>query len=94
MKFEKIIIFLTIILIIFCLKLMFSDINLLKSLSTCNKPKCECNERIKSLDINQAKEDYSEHYEQLEIVDVNLPKKILQTCVLNYTTSLSMYFLI
>ena len=92
MKTERTIILLIIILIIFCIKLMFFDIDSFQRLESCSHEECKCDDLKAKGDIKLVNEVETEYYQLNAVVDEKLPVKNMQTCILNYTSSLSKTF--
>ena len=108
MKLERFILIFTLVLVVFCLKLIFFDFESIQKLTNCNVKDCNCDSTVKknSLDVSKTQdvskpqeagnslEDYSEHYydQFAEIKPENSINKNLQMCFLNYT-SLSKFYL-
>ena len=87
MKSDRLILFVTLLVIIFCLKLMFFDFDTIQKLTTCSLKECNCNDVKFKLEIDQNQEDYTEHYyDQFEDIKGHTSlNKNFQMCFLNYS---------
>jgi hypothetical protein len=102
MKLERLILISTLVLVLFCLKLIFFDFESIQKLTNCNVKECNCDSTVKKIlldvsipqEVTNPLEDYSEHYydQFAEIKSENSINKNLQMCFLNYT-SLSKFYL-
>ena len=90
MKSDQKILFAVCILTVLNLIFFLLESGTYQSLKPCGIVKeCDCDKLKMVIEMDQASEDYTEHYNQYQDIDnkLILPQEIrqLQTCMLNYT---------